>query len=303
MKIFDCFLFYNELELLELRFEVLWNVIDKFIIVEANKTFSGKDKPFNYELNKEKFTKYIDKIVYVKVEDSPAPKSKINFWNVEYFQRNCIMRGLKQVAQIGDFVLIADADEIIKPDTLLNSLKYDEWISFEQNLYYYYVNLKQNKNFVGPVIAKYGTFRTPEELRQSRHKIKIIADGGWHFSFLGGAERIREKISSYSETHTNNKNLQNIDSIDYMIRSKKDIFGRKKVHYSLVPIDDKLPSYIQVLINKYPYLLFNPELESSNIEIREHKFSLAQNISTELRSFIIKLILKFKKYIIKRKFI
>jgi beta-1,4-mannosyl-glycoprotein beta-1,4-N-acetylglucosaminyltransferase len=302
MKLFDCFLFYNELELLELRLETLYDVIDKFVIVEANKTFSGKDKLFNFELNKEMFAVYLDKIIYVKVEDSPLPKSKINFWNVECFQRNCILRGLENVAEFGDRILVSDADEIINPETLRTALNNDAWVSFEQNLYYYYLNLQQNNNFVGPVLAKYGTFKTPEELRLEGRKIKIIKNGGWHFSFLGGAERIREKISVYSESQTNSKILQNIDVIEYLINSKQDIFGRKNVSYNIVEINESFPKYTNELIKKYPNLLYQGNSNKTGINKNILKINILDKIKASIRKNFIKIVFKIQRPMILRKF-
>lgn len=299
-RIFDCFLFYNELELLELRFETLYSTVDKFVIVEANKTFSGQQKEFNYEKNKEKFNKYSDKIIYVKVDDSPEPLSKINYWNVEYFQRNCIMRGLQNSAKNGDFILVSDVDEIIDPDVLLQSLNYNEWVSFEQNLYYYFLNLKQNNNFIGPVLAKYGSFTTPEELRQSRHKIKTIKKGGWHFSFLGGAERIREKLSAYAEYQTNTKLLNNKDNIDYMIRNQMDIFERKNIQFIVVEIDETYPKAAYEFIKKYPQLLFDEKDTSDAKQPISYRRNFFQKKLDYSRKLTLRMILKIQKHRLKK---
>ena len=71
MGIYDCFIFFNELDLLEIRLSELYNYVDYFVIVEANKTFKGKSKPFYFEENKQKYKKYLDKIIHVKVYDMP----------------------------------------------------------------------------------------------------------------------------------------------------------------------------------------------------------------------------------------
>ena len=110
-KIFDCFKLLNELEILELRLMELYDVVDYFVIVESNKTHTGKEKEFNFENNKDNFKDYIDKIIYVKVEDLPN-YSVNNIWEAENFQRNCIMRGLDGVANLGDKIIISDLDEI-----------------------------------------------------------------------------------------------------------------------------------------------------------------------------------------------
>jgi beta-1,4-mannosyl-glycoprotein beta-1,4-N-acetylglucosaminyltransferase len=299
MKLFDCFLFYNELELLELRFETLYDVIDKFVIAEANKTFSGKQKEFNFENNKYRYEKYLDKIIYVKIEDSPEPISKIIYWNVEYFQRNCLMRGLENVAKEGDYILVSDADEILNPETLLNSLKFEGRVVFMQNLFYYYVNVKQNLQCPAPVLARYGTFKNVQEVRHAKGETgNRINNGGWHFSFLGGAERIRDKLSAYSEFHTYTKLLNNKDNINYMIRNQMDIFERKNIQFSIVEIDKSFPKTMNEFIKKYPYLYFNREDEIANKQPESFKRNYFKKKWESLRKLILKIILKIQKKIL-----
>ena len=133
MKIYDCFTFFNELDLLEIRLEELYAVVDKFVIVEADRTHSGKYKGFVLEKNKKRYSKWWDKIIYVKIKNSPLPRltwiynlflyTKNSFlkyvsfnaglgnWNLENFQRNAIIRGLTH-AEDKDIIIVSDLDEI-----------------------------------------------------------------------------------------------------------------------------------------------------------------------------------------------
>ena len=88
--IFDCFTFCNELDLLELRLETLSDVVDKFVLVEADRTFTGKSKPFFFAENKARFTNYLDRIIHVQVEDMPQTN---NPWDREHFQRKGLFVG------------------------------------------------------------------------------------------------------------------------------------------------------------------------------------------------------------------
>ena len=91
--IIDCFPFFNELDLLEIRLNVLNDVVDKFVLVEASKTQSLIDKPFYFEENKDRYSKFLDKIIHVKITDYP----KKDGWAMENYQRNCIVKGLQQL--------------------------------------------------------------------------------------------------------------------------------------------------------------------------------------------------------------
>lgn len=132
MKIFDAFQFYNELDLLEIRLHELADVVDFFVLVEATKTHSGKDKPLYYWENKTMFSEFSSRILYVCVEDMPMTKAELNAtlttqdylwiesdyqkednWVRERFQRNAMMRVLKD-ADPEDVIIIGDADEIVK---------------------------------------------------------------------------------------------------------------------------------------------------------------------------------------------
>jgi len=162
MKIFDCFKFFNELELLELRLMELNDVVDYFVLVEANKTHTGKEKPYIFEENKEMFKDYLNKIIHVKVDDLP-PYSQNDIWTAENYQRNCIMRGLVDYAENGDKIIVSDIDEIPNPETIKENLTDNRWVTFKQKLYYYYVNCEQNCEWNGPIMASYGTFSSPQQ--------------------------------------------------------------------------------------------------------------------------------------------
>ncbi len=103
-KIVDCFLFFNELELLTVRLEELYDHVDYFVLVEAAETFRGNPKPYIFEENKARFQKYLSKIIHVKVEDR---KPHYGVWEREGFHRNCIRRGLA-FCKKNDIILMSD---------------------------------------------------------------------------------------------------------------------------------------------------------------------------------------------------
>ena len=133
--IYDCFTFFNELDLLEIRLNILNDVVDKFVLVEATKTFSGKDKPLYYEQNKKRFAKFQDKIIHVIVDDFPKPDDKTQdvAFMMESYQRNAILWGLKS-AKDNDVVIIADLDEIPNPETVYEGAKKEIFVnSYERS--------------------------------------------------------------------------------------------------------------------------------------------------------------------------
>src|SRR5258708_39815679 len=116
MKIIDCFTFFNEIDLLLFRCKELNDVVDYFVLVEANRNFSNLDKPFYFEDNKNLFQEYIHKFVHIKVEDMPSGPDA---WAREKHQRNCINRGLLLIQpENNDVVVISDLDEIPDSDSL-----------------------------------------------------------------------------------------------------------------------------------------------------------------------------------------
>lgn len=205
-KIYDGFTFFNELELLELRLHQHAPFVDAFILVEAKETFRGDPKPLYYEENKQRFQKFHDKIIHIVVDKIPADghQGASAFWHREAIQRNSIFQGLKS-ADLTDIVIISDADEILHEKIfrfLLNrDLSRKSGIkSVEQDLFYYHMNYQSKEGWVGPVICRKKDLlvETAHDLRSRRHSFSRI-HGGWHFSYLGGGERIQKKVGAYSE--------------------------------------------------------------------------------------------------------
>jgi len=260
MKIFDCFKFFNELELLDLRIMVLNDLVDYFVLVEANKTHTGKPKEFIFEQNKDKFTTYIDKIIYVKVEDLPD-YSRDDIWLAENFQRNCISRGLDK-AEVGDKIIISDIDEIPNPDTIRKCLSSNDPITMTQHLFYYYVNCLQRSPWWGSILATQGNYESPQKLRNMARGLgyNAVPNGGWHYSFQGGAERIKLKVDNIAESHIIVDGTGSIADIERKMKTQKDLWNRTD-HYAQkqiidISMGDLAPKCINEFIKKYPDFFF-----------------------------------------------
>lgn len=285
--IVDCFLFFNEFELLEIRLNTLNDVIDKFVLVEATKTHQGKDKPLYFNDNKAHYYDFLEKIDHIVVSDF---KNLNDPWQTENDQRNKIYEGL-QTCSPEDQIIISDVDEIPRPEKI-NEVKELSGIKiFEQQMYYYFINCmnttkiskKRNFKWFGPIMANFKYLKTPQQLRNIRinlmgiyhpnllyriyghlyfyalkvfnkNPIHIVKNGGWHFSYLGGVKKIIEKIESLAHSEYNLGDYKNPDKIETFINSGKDIFGRK-LQYQFVKLDSTFPNYILRNEEKYRNLI------------------------------------------------
>ena len=126
--IYDCFSFFNELDLLEIRLNTLDSIVDKFILVESTLTHTGKAKPLYYAENKNRFEKFNNKIIHIIVDEFPYFQN-INTremaWIRENCQRNAILRGIPKPANDDDYLIIADLDEIPSPEAIKKALSYN----------------------------------------------------------------------------------------------------------------------------------------------------------------------------------
>ncbi len=233
VKIFDVFLFLNELDLLELRLEALYEVVDYFVITEIFETFSGKRKPLLFEKEKSRYEKYSDKIIYnviskKKLEDFKNKQdsdyisdfnSSLSFQNNgkaykylhkslkrEVYHRDSAVLGFIDIAKPDDYILLSDLDEIPNPLAVRKATQNEsEDISyFKMEWFLYWINNKISKPWFGTVLLKFKYLKgkSLSKIRYASSNEKyvpgtIVPNGGWHFSYLGGLKAIREKLKSH----------------------------------------------------------------------------------------------------------
>ena len=262
MAIYDCFQYFNEDHIVDLRMNILNEYVDYFVISESNKTHQGKDKKINFNINN--FSKFKDKIIFIVAEYS----QEINFKNhtggespIEQHQRNSLVKGLKN-AQPDDIIILSDSDEIPDLSKLGEIKKGKKFIAFSQKMFMYKLNLQNinESNWIGSKITKKKYLKNMQSLRDLKFKdypfwrfdkkeLQIIK-GGWHFSFLQAPDQILEKIKSFSHGEFNNNDID-IKKIEEKIINNKDIFDRNNV-LRKVNLDETFPSY--VLENKDKFL-------------------------------------------------
>ena len=267
--IYDCFTFRDELDLLELRLKVLDKVVDKFVICEANKTFTNTYKPYHYQENQIRFKQWEDKIIYLPIilddhgldfstkDTSYNPNSAA--WQFEYQQRSALVYGLENVNS-SDIILMGDLDEIPNPDYILGIQNPSIFI---MDFFYYYVNNKSigpiDKHWLGTCAIPGGTlkqFNNLQELRNIRHKFSPIVKGGWHLSYLGGKEMIQNKIKSISHTEYNKEQYYNYENIEMCLNTGKDIFNREGMNFTIIPLDQLYSENILKIINQYKNFIY-----------------------------------------------
>ncbi len=252
-KIYDIFTFNNELDMLEIRLNILNDFVDYFIIVESTETFSGLPKPLYYDLNKERFKNFHHKIIHYKVTDTPKSFDDKNCdqyilyqasnssnvtrenlcWLKEFYQKEMIKKSLINLND-DDICWISDVDEIWNYDLTINveDKIYKPMINL---CYINYLNLRTNENwrfFTGPIVTKYKNIKN-ECLNHLRTISKMestyvfIENGGWHFNALGGInkkiEDFRHPIYTpeYMKTRENGSRVEENHLPKYLIDNKQ----------------------------------------------------------------------------------
>ena len=265
MKIYDCFSYWDEDLLLDLRFNILNDYVDYFVIVEGNKTWQNNSKKLRFDI--QKFSKFKNKIIYIPVEDMPDGN---NPYLRENFQRNCITRGLKKSLP-DDLILISDLDEIPNPK-VLNEFKPNMKLAvFKQMHFYYKFNMHSTVNpfWYGSRICVKKYLKSPQWLRDLKFKKRpfwrldkfrlnnIIENGGWHFCNLKSPDELLYKYQNLCETNDpyifNEKidlKYLDVEEIKKKIILGDDIIGRNE-KYKVIEINENFPDFIKKNKDKY----------------------------------------------------
>ena len=252
--IYDCFIFYDEILLLEIRLNELYQHVDKFVLVESTHSFSGKPKPLYYDQvkNNEIFAPFRDKIIHIIFEMCPKP----NRWDNEEDQRNKIKDGLTQ-AKRDDIIIVSDIDEIIDPKVFPHIKQLDVPGRLEMKNYYYYFNCRSNNNWCYPAFCRFYDYRTANFLRNGDYHQVIITNAGWHFGYLMSPERIALKLETFSHSEFDTDFYKNIDRIKSCMDSNTDLFSRDDIEYFIEPLD--VPKYVLDNIHKYGEFIKSPD--------------------------------------------
>ena len=257
MAIYDCFQFFDEEHILDLRLNILHEFVDFFVMVESTIDHQGKPKKLNFDSRK--FKKFNKKIIYLVVDDTAEAIKKPHIGGeslAEQHQRNSLIRGLKNSSD-NDLIILSDVDEIPDPKKINLFDKKSKYAVFSQKMFNYKINLlnETESNWHGSKMCLKKNLKSPQWLRNLKFKkysfwridkprnLQIIENGGWHFAYLQSPENISKKIKSFAHGEFNKENITNEENIILKIEKGQDVLERGH-RLKKVEIDSSFPKYI-----------------------------------------------------------
>jgi len=278
--IYDCFQFFNELDILKMRMNIMSPYVDKFVVSESTVTFSGDSKPLYYAENKAAYKEFEDKIIHVVVDDTPMDTTP---FLRDSHQKCAVARGILD-ANPDDIIIFSDVDEIPNPDAVkqvLDNFDPTKIYALAQRNFYCYVDMEETTGNLLSITGEFpgveGTDRkwlgtkicsramldklTTEQLRdRANQELMVrIPNGGWHFSYMGGdskqsaTKRVQYKIQSAAHQEYNKREY--LWKVHKNIKNHKDILGRES-NFEIVPIDETFPEYLRTHQEEYKHLIY-----------------------------------------------
>jgi beta-1,4-mannosyl-glycoprotein beta-1,4-N-acetylglucosaminyltransferase len=280
MRVVDAFIFYNELEVLDIRLNVLNDVVDYFVLVESTVTHTGKHKRLYYQENKHLFDRFNHKIVHHVVDDTPnsfeearemfmkeKDETKRNVlmhtltstntafetqWMREFYQHENVRLGMAKIGLSDDDLCFnSDLDEIWNPD---REYPVEDWnvVKLKQHVYMGFLNVKSSEEWYGTYYTKYKNIKNAssnhlDTVSKTTHD--FLDNGGWHFTYQGGEDRIKTKLESYGHQEYNNDQVKSM--VQRRLDAGMDVLGRP---FSCVIDEESLPMYLKQNRNKYEHL-------------------------------------------------
>ena len=255
MAIFDCFQYFNEDHIADLRFNILNDYVDKFVICESKFDHKGNPKKLNFRISE--FTNFKDKIIYL-VLDKQFPNIS-DPWVTQAYQREFLLNGLEELNP-DDYIMFSDPDEIPRPELLVNFKLKKKFGIFMQKMFCYKINIfnQYESPWEGTRIAKKKNLKSIDYLRQKilvknlkysflridkERSIEVFNDAGWHFNYLLEPEAISNKLKTFAHTEFNDHRYTDIEKININIKNFNDLFNRGHV-FKKVKIDKSFPKYI-----------------------------------------------------------
>ena len=295
--IYDCIPFFNELDILKLRMQILSPYVDRFVLEESTVTFSGEPKEMIFAKHRDMFREFEDKIRYVAVDNSPM--SGVTTHERDKFQKNQLIRAMSD-AKPDDIVIFSDVDEIPNPKVLekiVREFDAGKIYHLAQRMFYCFLNMEEisgnllsitgefrgveRKQWLGTKICSFRNLPgegivflrevSPDDPRSVR-----VADGGWHFGYMGGdgerdvAKRIGVKVQAAAHQEYNKSRYLN-EAVDRLLCGE-DIFDRN-AKFVRVPIDDSYPEYLREHQEEYAFLIA-PETGRGGIAWKKLKLTV-----------------------------
>lgn len=294
--IYDCIPFFNELDILKLRMQILSPYVDKFVLEEATVTFSGEPKPMIFADNREMFREFEDKIIYVPVDNSPM--EGVTTHERDKFQKNQLCKGMMD-CKPDDIILFGDVDEIPNPKVLeriFEDFDPEKVYHLAQRMFYCFLNMEEvsgnllsitgefdgveRKQWLGTKVCSYagipdnGIVYLREVSPKDQRSVRV-ADGGWHFGYMGGngerdvAKRIGVKVKAAAHSEYN-KDRYLKEAVDRLLCGE-DIFDRN-AKFVRVELDDSYPEYLREHQEEYDFLIA-PKISRAGIFLKKTKMA------------------------------
>ena len=274
MTIFCGFTFFRDFDIVKLKLEEMYEVVDYFVISESTKTHSGKAKPPYFSENKHLFSKYSPKIIYQLVTDTPDDFNNLKYKNDpsydrcvdiinkylpylkgmpgyarDFFEKDMLYKAVQNCYD-DDIFILGDSDEIAKAttiDKIIGEFDHNQVYQLEHRMYNYYLNMRKNEYWIGNLIMDFKKFKETSFswFRETKKGIKI-PDAGWHYTYTGGKDAIATKLDAFCEQSFNNDVIRN--NLEYNIENalgiNKDLFNRQ-YNYWLEEINyENSPKYL-----------------------------------------------------------
>jgi beta-1,4-mannosyl-glycoprotein beta-1,4-N-acetylglucosaminyltransferase len=272
MKIVDCFQFYNEIDLLKYRINLLKDVVDYVVIVESTHTYVGNEKRLYFDEFKKEFPSYNNtKIVHIIIDDFPhkvpdiqlSPDYTGHQWVNERFQRNCIYRGLDQISDLenDDVIVVTDLDEIPDPRTLRRIKNGEIEVTInhmEMTMYYYNLNTFHRNYWTQCFLCEYGLIQnqpyTLSDIRLRNMNRPNIKNGGWHLSYFGDIPFIQNKLQQFAHVEFSGDEYTNENFIKNKIANAVSLFDTSNesgIIKQSIKDDPYPPLYYKTFLSKY----------------------------------------------------
>lgn len=256
--IYDTFLFNHELDLLEVRMHETARYVDFFVITESPVSTTGNPRQMLFEDNKDRFASFADQIIYNPLKDAG---NGVVSWDREKFIRNQLFTTIEGL-RTGDVVIVSDADEILRRDTvraLKDCTGYKKTIQFNMQLFYYAFSWKHAQRdgwdkVHAVVYDEQSDLPMPDAIRYMRSET-VMTHAGWHCSnCFQQIEQMRNKIRNYGHTELFQERLLTKQWIVESYRNGRDIFDRASEVYTFAEPDD-IPAFVRSQPNRFWFLL------------------------------------------------
>ncbi len=299
--ILDCIPFFNELDILKLRMQIMAPYVDFFVIEEASVTFSGEPKRMIFAENRQLFAEFEDKIRYVAVEDSPM--EGVTTHERDKYQKNQLIRAMGD-CKPEDIIIFGDVDEIPNPESLtrvIDCFEPGKIYHLAQRMFYCFLNMEEvsgnllsitgefpdveRKQWLGTKICSFADIPaegivylrevSPTDVRSVR-----VSEGGWHFGYMGGngerdvAKRIGEKVQAAAHSEYNSKRYLD-EAVDRLLCGE-DIFDRD-AKFVRVEIDESFPAYLRAHREEYDFLIA-PKIGRLGIARKKTRLAVRQGL-------------------------